>query len=80
MNKIAEIRIEKGTELLPTLLRIRFNHMPWNFAFHQGRMERWMGSEKDCQREEVRQALRKCVALIELELWNAAREQLEIEI
>lgn len=80
MTDIAEVKIEKGTETVPTLLRIRFNPMPWNFAFHQGRMERWIGSEAECQELEVREAIRKCVYLIERELRVAVRNQLGIDV
>lgn len=79
MTGIAEVRIEKGTEVVPTLLRIRFTPMPWNFAFHQGRMEKWMGSEEECQRLEVRCAIEKCVYLIHRELMAACEEQLGIK-
>ncbi len=80
MGDIAEIKIQKGTETLPTILRIRFNPMPWNFAFNQNRMERWMGSEEDCQRYEVKEAVLKCLNLIRQELFAAVSNQLEIHL
>lgn len=76
---IAEVTIEKGTEAVPTLLRIRFTPMPWNFAFHQGRMEKWRGSEEELQRLEVRHAVEKCANLIARELMIAAEKQLGIK-
>lgn len=77
---IAEVKIEPGNEALPTLLRIRFNPMPWNFAFHQGRMERWLGSEAECQKLEVREAVRKCAYMIERDLMRAVENQLGIKL
>lgn len=43
-------------------------------------MERWIGSEEECQRLEVRNAVEKCANLIFKELLEAVREQLGIEI
>lgn len=80
MSDIARITIEKGTELLPTILKIQFSPMPWNFAFHQGRLERWTGSEKECQRLEVRHAIEKCTYMFQRELMVAAENQLGIKL
>lgn len=79
MSEIAKIVVEKGTEILPTILKIQFTPMPWNFAFHQGRLERWMGSEEECQKLEVRHAIEKCAYMIERELMVAAEKQLGIK-
>jgi len=78
MSEIAEIKIEKGDEYHPTIMRIRFTPMPWMFAFHQGRMEKWVGSEENCQREEVRHAVEKCTYMIQRELMRAVEKQLNI--
>ncbi len=73
---IAKISIEKGDEFHPTIMKLRFTPEVINFAFHQGRMEKWMGSEADCQKIEVRHAIEKCVNMIQRELMRAADEQL----
>lgn len=79
MSDIAIITVEKGTELLPTIIKIKFSPMPWNFAFHQGRFEPWRGSEKEVQQLEVRHAIEKCAYMFERELKVAAKKQLGIK-
>lgn len=79
MENIARIGIEKGDELLPTIMTIAFTPMPWKFAFRQGRMERWVGSETEIQTLEVRHAIQSCVYMIERELIRAAEKQLGIK-
>lgn len=76
---IARVKIEKGDEFLPTLLKIQFTPETWNFAFHQGRLEKWMGSEEECQRIEARHAVEKCAYMIQRELMKAMEEQLGIK-
>lgn len=77
---IARVKIEKGTEILPTILKIEFSPMPWNFAFHQGRLEKWMGSEEECQKLEVRHAVEKAAYMIQRELIDAVDKQLGIKL
>lgn len=77
---IARIRIEEGDELHPTIMKIEFSPMPWNFAFHQGRLERWMGSEKECQKIEVRNAIERVSYMIQREIMRAVEKQLDIKL
>ena len=78
--EICRVRIEQGDEYLPTIMKIEFSPMPWNFAFHQGRLERWMGSEKECQQLEVRHAIEKCAYMIQREIMRAVQNQLGIKL
>lgn len=78
-NGIARIKIEKGDEYHPTIMKLQFTPEVWNFAFHQGRMERWLGSEEELQRLEARHAVEKCTNMIQRELMRAMDEQLGIK-
>lgn len=78
-NNIAKITIEKGDEYHPTYMRIQFTPEHINFAFYQGRLERWFGSEADRQKLEVRRAIEACLNLISRELMRAAADQLDIK-
>lgn len=75
MSDICKIEIVKGDRDAPTIMKIEFSPMPWNFAFHQGRMEKWVGSEKECQGLEARYAIQKVVYMIEREIVNVAKRE-----
>jgi len=79
MNYLTKITIEEGDEYHPTYMRIQFTPEHINFAFYQNRLEKWLGSEDEIKRLEVRRAIESCVNLIAKEMIKAAEEQLDIK-
>lgn len=79
---IARIKIEKGNEHLPTLIKIQFSPEVWNFVVNDSfLLARYSNmSEEESQIFEVREAIRKASNLIEKELYLAAEDQLGIKL
>lgn len=79
MRPIAKIEIEQGKDALPTLMRVQFDIMTWNFAM---RIEGALWTELDEKRRslELRRCIDSALDLIRQEMRKAAKEQTGINV
>lgn len=80
MSDIARVAIERGGDYLPTIIKIEFSPITWNFAFHMGRFCMPPLKEEERLEIEARDAVRHCVYMIECELKRAVAKHLGIKI